>query len=193
MNDQTGLRYFNEEKCILYMAKTCITILLSISLLIVFSGSSKNQVTRQGPDEMAISYVGNMGVLINTGETSVLIDGLHEFYDHAYLNTPPVEIEKIIQRQPPYTNTTLALVTHYHKDHFSSTLSSRFLEASASNRLASRATPASISNRSACRRRISRSSSKQISRSTPRSRARRTSASAMHSGCAASGAPMTRP
>lgn len=83
-----------------------------------------------------ISYVGNMGVLVNSQNGSILIDGIHEFYGPEYLNTPAQELNKILQRQSPYDKLTTLLFTHYHKDHYSSNLANSFLKLSQQNRVA---------------------------------------------------------
>ncbi len=76
-----------------------------------------------------------MGVLISSGKTSVLIDGLHEYYGRSYLNTPETEVRKILHRNDPYANLHLALFTHFHKDHYSEKLTKDFLQSSAKNRV----------------------------------------------------------
>src|SRR5215204_756058 len=81
-------------------------------------------------EAITISYKGNMGILINSTNTSILVDGLHEYYGPAYLNPPAVEVNKILQKQAPYTNLNLALFTHYHRDHYSAKLTRDFLRSS---------------------------------------------------------------
>ena len=79
---------------------------------------------------ITINYTGNMGILISSLNTSVLVDGLHEYYGPDYLNPPVVEVNKILGRQAPYANLNLALFTHYHRDHYSAKLARDFLRSS---------------------------------------------------------------
>ena len=81
-------------------------------------------------DSVTISYKGNMGVFISSGKLDVLIDGLHDFYRPDYLNTPVAELQKIFQRSGAYIKLGIALFTHFHRDHFSASLTKSFLEAS---------------------------------------------------------------
>ena len=85
---------------------------------------------------ITITYTGNMGILISSWNTSLLVDGLHEYYGPDYLNTPAVEVNKIIQKQNPYTNLNLALFTHYHRDHYSAKLTRDFLRSSSRRNVA---------------------------------------------------------
>jgi len=72
--------------------------------------------------QVTITYTGNMGVLLESSEHAVLIDGLHEFYKPAYL--PPSEklVADLLQEGGNYPVPDLSLVTHYHGDHYSSQL-----------------------------------------------------------------------
>ena len=63
-----------------------------------------------------------MGVLLQDGNHSVLIDGLHEYYGPAYL--PPSE-ELVNDLSTPggvFEVPQVVLFTHYHGDHFSANL-----------------------------------------------------------------------
>jgi L-ascorbate metabolism protein UlaG (beta-lactamase superfamily) len=69
----------------------------------------------QSPD--FVRYIGNMGILVKLEGSSILIDGLHLYYDAEYLNPPASLLDSLCQNLPPYRADVL-LVTHVHKDHF---------------------------------------------------------------------------
>ncbi|MBC7827199.1 MAG: MBL fold metallo-hydrolase [Chitinophagaceae bacterium] len=115
--------------------KTATFSLAIILSLIAFF--SKSQTSKKSPQHsLTITYKGNMGVHISGAKTSVLIDGLHEYYGPEYLPTPETEIRKMAEQQKPFADLTMALFTHYHKDHYSSTLAKRFLRTAARKRVA---------------------------------------------------------
>jgi L-ascorbate metabolism protein UlaG (beta-lactamase superfamily) len=107
-------------------------LLIPFLLLVPFWS---NPQTQKSKDEITISYKGNMGIHISNSRISVLIDGLHEYYGPEYLYPPASEINKMINRQDAYNNLTLALFTHYHKDHYSAKLVRAFLQSSLQNRV----------------------------------------------------------
>lgn len=101
-------------------------------MLIVMAGCKASQSQFTGDaiaalNGMTIRYVGNMGVLISNNKTTVLVDGLHAFYQEAYLHTPDTIIRKIMNREGQYAKLEVALVTHFHRDHYSASLSRDFL------------------------------------------------------------------
>ncbi|MCK8522916.1 MBL fold metallo-hydrolase [Aquimarina sp. D1M17] len=65
-----------------------------------------------------------MGVYITDGESSVLIDGLHEEYGPDYLFPTPEIVTKISSTYRP----NAILFTHKHGDHFSEKLSKNYLK-----------------------------------------------------------------
>lgn len=64
-----------------------------------------------------------MGVHISDGQSSILIDGLHTKYGEDYL----FPSEELVAKINTELNPTAILFTHYHGDHFSSTLSKEYL------------------------------------------------------------------
>jgi L-ascorbate metabolism protein UlaG (beta-lactamase superfamily) len=108
-------------------------LLIPFLLLVPFRS---NPQTKEAKDKITIAYKGNMGVYIHTSKAAVLIDGLHEYYGPEYLNPPAPEVNKMITRQNSYNNLTLALFTHYHKDHYSVKLARMFLQSSLYSRVA---------------------------------------------------------
>jgi L-ascorbate metabolism protein UlaG (beta-lactamase superfamily) len=100
------------------------TFFLLISCLPVDTG----QATISNGKTVSITYTGNMGVLINNDKTAIWIDGLHEYYGTEYLNPPDSILEKAFSKTTPFNHLQWLLFTHYHRDHFSKKLSSRFLQ-----------------------------------------------------------------
>ena len=69
-------------------------------------------------ENLRVSYVANAGVLIKSGDSKILIDGLfgsnYGNYDHPSEN----ELKMIQEGLPPYDNIDVVLVSHIHADHF---------------------------------------------------------------------------
>jgi L-ascorbate metabolism protein UlaG (beta-lactamase superfamily) len=59
-----------------------------------------------------------MGVLLEAGETRIVIDGLHRGGLPEYAAVPARILDPLEQGRPPYGSLTAALTTHRHKDHF---------------------------------------------------------------------------
>jgi L-ascorbate metabolism protein UlaG (beta-lactamase superfamily) len=95
---------------------------LLIFLLCVFSNSTFAQQIR-------VSYVGNMGVMVSSTDSQLLIDALHEQYDEDYLFPPRHLTDSIIRGIKPYHQIKYLLFTHRHRDHFSRNLTTQFLVA----------------------------------------------------------------
>lgn len=110
----------------------CVVAVLTTAL---YSHERVSNKTGNQAGDILISYKGNMGVLISDAKTSVLIDGLHEYYGAGYLNTPNTELSKLLQRRDPYANLSLALFTHFHKDHYSEKLANNFIQSSSNTRV----------------------------------------------------------
>jgi hypothetical protein len=55
----------------------CLAVLINIGI-----------VSLHGQTPNAVQYIGNMGVLVSLESSSILIDGLHLYYEADYLNPP---------------------------------------------------------------------------------------------------------
>ena len=66
---------------------------------------------------LEVLYLANEGVLIRTGEQSVLIDGLFRPYRH-YAHVPAEQSQALEAAQAPFGGADLILVSHIHGDHF---------------------------------------------------------------------------
>jgi glyoxylase-like metal-dependent hydrolase (beta-lactamase superfamily II) len=79
-------------------------------------------------DPLVLNYVANMGVLLSSGDSKVLIDTLFD-KTHPSSRTPaPETIESIMKGEQPFKDVDLVLVTHNHPDHFDAALAVRYLE-----------------------------------------------------------------
>jgi L-ascorbate metabolism protein UlaG (beta-lactamase superfamily) len=74
----------------------------------------------EGKNELRILYTGNMGFLLETNGKSVMFDGLHEFYksDFAYPDSGFAK-QLILGESKGFAKVDLLLISHMHKDHFS--------------------------------------------------------------------------
>lgn len=100
---------------------------LSLAFLLSSCPAGKPSSIANGSPVTSIIYTGNMGILINSEKTAVWIDGLHEYYGQDYLNPPDSLLEKSFSGTGPFAPLKWLLFTHYHRDHFSKKLATRFL------------------------------------------------------------------
>lgn len=66
----------------------------------------------------SLTYLANMGVLLDCGGRRVVIDGLHRGALAEYPSVPPALLAALEQARPPIARLDLALTTHRHHDHF---------------------------------------------------------------------------
>lgn len=69
---------------------------------------------------VTLTYLGNMGVLLEAGERRIVVDGFHRGGLAEYAAVPVRLLEPLEGARPPFTSLTAALTTHRHKDHFDS-------------------------------------------------------------------------
>jgi L-ascorbate metabolism protein UlaG (beta-lactamase superfamily) len=82
-----------------------------------------------GPESpLTLTYVANMGVLVSSGETKVLIDALFDKPNPDYRAPAAGSLKAILKGEPPFDGIDLVLVTHNHPDHFDPGLAARYLE-----------------------------------------------------------------
>lgn len=74
--------------------------------------------TRLPAQSVTLTYLGNMGVLLESGERRIVIDGLHHGELADYATIPDQLLVPLEQAKPPYQRLTAALTTHRHPDHF---------------------------------------------------------------------------
>jgi len=76
---------------------------------------------------LRVTYLANEGVLLESGSTRVVIDGLHRFYKEAYATLPDGPREALESAAPPWGDIDLILVSHRHRDHFHPEAVGRYL------------------------------------------------------------------
>ncbi len=85
---------------------------------------------------LRMSYIGNMGVLFESDTSTLLIDGLHEFYRPTYAFPDPATVAQLIEgNYLGFSSLEAVLFTHPHRDHFSATYSRDFLQQNPSGML----------------------------------------------------------
>lgn len=75
-----------------------------------------------------VIYTANAGVLIISGNSKVLIDGLCKYSNPIYSDTPQALADKIIHTDPPFDAIDAILYTHTHPDHFSAEMTHAYME-----------------------------------------------------------------
>ena len=86
---------------------------------------------------VAVTYLANEGLLIQSGETAVVIDGLFRAGVSGYARVPAAELKKLEAALRPYDKVKLLLVSHHHGDHFDAKSVARHLEHNSEARLIS--------------------------------------------------------
>lgn len=70
------------------------------------------------PARLTITYLANMGVQLQGGGKSVVIDGFHHGALAEYAALPPSMLAALEGARPPFDAIDLILTTHRHRDHF---------------------------------------------------------------------------
>lgn len=113
--------------------------LLKLPLLafILILASHKHAISLKDPTgvvpssipELKLTYIGNMGVLLENKDQTVLIDGLHKKYKSAYAYPSSSVVASLLNgNYPGFTDIELNLITHAHNDHYNPELSIAFLK-----------------------------------------------------------------
>ena len=80
-------------------------------------------------NSLTVSYIGNMGVLIASKNHSIVIDAFHKKYKPEYANPSETTVQEIINgRYKHFKKVDVALITHYHRDHFDAAYCQDFLQ-----------------------------------------------------------------
>lgn len=120
--------------------KHIFIILLSFFLLACQSSTSKQNSNNTSLlqhsiiqdtliNALKIAYVGNMGVCIESGDKTVIIDGLHQFYNKEYVYPTKDMVNELISGKfKNFSAIEFSLFTHFHGDHFSDVYSKKFLK-----------------------------------------------------------------
>ncbi len=75
-----------------------------------------------------IHYIGNEGILIESGDQNIIVDGLHSYYDDPYLFPDDELVTKMMNGEGIFHHVNLLLVSHVHGDHFNASMVAEFLE-----------------------------------------------------------------
>jgi len=90
-----------------------------------WASSLSGQTATQEP--LVLTYVANMGVLVSSGDSKVMIDCL--FDKPKLYRVPTLEtLDSMMKGEAPFDSVDLVLVTHKHRDHFDAALAVRYLE-----------------------------------------------------------------
>ncbi|WP_298896269.1 MBL fold metallo-hydrolase [uncultured Psychroserpens sp.] len=121
----------------------CILIMYSICLIACQTNTSKQDSSTTGylkhqtvPDSdtentLKLVYTGNMGVCLEYDDKTVIIDGLHEYYDKPYVYPPETMVNQLIKGEfKDFSKIEFCLFTHLHGDHFSGKYAKQYLESS---------------------------------------------------------------
>jgi L-ascorbate metabolism protein UlaG (beta-lactamase superfamily) len=97
-------------------------IVFLLAVTSVCSQSKKAQLPKRNEPlpklNLSVRYIANEGVLISSGDKTILIDGLHREYKPAYLFPPADLLKSLENAEKPYDKINLLLVSHIHSDHF---------------------------------------------------------------------------
>jgi L-ascorbate metabolism protein UlaG (beta-lactamase superfamily) len=106
-----------------------------MAVLAVIGAAGPGSAASPGPppsagskSPLSLTYVANMGVLVSSGQTKVLIDALFDKPNPDYRAPAPGTLDAILKGDPPFDGVDLVLVTHDHPDHFDASLAVRYLE-----------------------------------------------------------------
>jgi len=84
--------------------------------------------SREAPPGLQITALGNEGFLIESGDTSIIFDGLYDGLN-GYV-APTEEQRRARERaESPFDEVDLVLATHHHPDHFDARVVGEFLNA----------------------------------------------------------------
>ncbi len=70
-------------------------------------------------EESTVQYLGNEGVMVTHGDTSILFDPLFDNVFGQYQPVPGPIRDAIFAGEPPYDEVDAVFVSHFHGDHFS--------------------------------------------------------------------------
>jgi len=81
------------------------------------------------PEALRIRYLNNMGVIIQSRDETVVIDGFHKSYSPEQRGYRQLEFQNLINRTYPYYSAVdIALVTNNHEDHFEASYLKEYLK-----------------------------------------------------------------
>lgn len=85
--------------------------------LLVLAGTIAG-TARPQDSPLTLTYLGNMGVLLERDARKAVVDGFHRGGLPEYAAVPPRMLGPLEANREPFAGLTLALTTHRHADHF---------------------------------------------------------------------------
>ena len=86
---------------------------------------------KQSNEILAITYIANEGLLLQSGDKAVLIDALFRGGVSGYARVEAKTLESLETAKAPFDAAQAVLVTHYHDDHFNAESVARYLKSNA--------------------------------------------------------------
>ncbi|NNE77653.1 MAG: MBL fold metallo-hydrolase [Pricia sp.] len=91
---------------------------------------SPNSAVTSIDTTLKVAYIGNMGVLVEHKEKTVLVDGLHSKYKPAYVYPNKGTVNKLIKGSfANFSSLEIVLISHIHGDHFDAGYTNTFRQA----------------------------------------------------------------
>lgn len=94
--------------------------LILLFLPLLFANANDNR--------LHIKYIGNMGVLVSSGDSKILIDALHQGNPWGYGEPSEEIINNIINHKNEFAGVDIFFATHRHIDHFNNKFVYEFLK-----------------------------------------------------------------
>ncbi len=89
----------------------------ALLVLLIVAAARAIALPAQSP-RVVLTYLANMGVLLEGGEKRIVIDGFHRGGLPEYAAVPPELLAPLEQAREPFGALDLVLTTHRHLDHF---------------------------------------------------------------------------
>ena len=105
------------------------TITLAIALFAASPFVRARPLAAQQRDSLTITFLANMGVMLTSAGTTVLIDGLFGEGLRGYGVVTPQRRAQLQRAAPPFDSVDVVLATHVHGDHFDPAAVLQFLRA----------------------------------------------------------------
>ena len=116
----------------LVSAFTKALLILTVLLCTIPRGVGET-VSREQPEGAArdqvveVTFLVNAGFLLRSGGSAILIDAFVDEPNSVYGSLPPAVYQKMLAGDPPFGSIQLALVSHFHRDHFQPVAAGSFL------------------------------------------------------------------
>ena len=85
------------------------------------------QISAPAQAQMKVTFVGNHGLMLESGDNKVLIDGLQNHTNTFWTRLSQDDLTLLVNGLPPFDNISYAMATHNHPDHYNSSKVLSFL------------------------------------------------------------------